>query len=172
MLIEHQKTFYSGSVTGQITTVGTAATYTGLCLTNPNFNTPITTGRVKLVVTRVGAAFLVVFPAASVVGLMTGFSATAVTQTTPITPQNQWNGAAGVGLLASAATLPGSPVLTTVLSAGLTGAITTIPDVTASWNFQDGELVIPPGGYIAIYTSTASGTAAGAFSFKWYEQVY
>ena len=163
MILSKQRTVFSGAVTGQVTTVGTAATYTGLCLSNPNGS------GVNLIVDRVGAAFAVAFPAAAVIGLMSGLSTTNVTHTTPVTPYNQFAGTAGLAKLDSAATLTGTPTLTHVLGAGLTGAITTTPSQPGGFVFEEGSLVIPPGGYVAIYTSTASGTAAGAFSFTWQE---
>jgi hypothetical protein len=162
----YQKAMFSGTITGQITTVGLATTYTGLCLTNP-VGSPV-----NLSVNKVGFAFIVAFAAASTIALMTGFNAsTAVTQTTPVTVRNQFftGGTSGSGLLASAATLPTAPTLNTILGAGLTGAITTATVVTPAVVDLEGGLEIPPGGYVAFYTSTASGAAGGAFSFQWEE---
>ena len=112
---------FTASVTGGTTTVGTATTYTGLALTNP-----VGSG-VKLAITHVGLGFLVAWPAAATVGIMTGKNASAVTQTTPVTPTgNRVNATAltNTGLAASAVTFPASPTLAIVLGAGLTGAIT------------------------------------------------
>lgn len=161
-----RSTVFSGSIVGQVTTVGLATTYTGLCLSNP-----INSGR-NLSILSVGYAFIVAFAAGAVVGLMTGFNgATNVTQTTPVTTRSQYFSGAGggVGLLASAATLPTAPTLNQVLAAGLTGAITTATVVPSGIVQLDGQIVLPPGAYCAIYTSTASGAAAGAFSFTWEE---
>lgn len=156
---------YGGSIVGQVTTVGAATTYTGLCLSNP-----VGSG-VNLVVDKVGVAFLVAFAAAAAVGVMTGYNSTTnVTHTTPAVVRNKkLGGAAGYGLLDSAATLPTAPVLDMVLATGLTGAITTTPSVAASLYEIDGGLVLPPGAYAAIYTSTVSGAASMSASFSWEE---
>lgn len=161
---------FGSSIVGQITTVGAATTYTGLCLSNN-----ITSG-VKLVLRQVGVAFLVAFAASSTVGIMTGFNVgTNVTHTTPAVIRSKLIGplvtTAGTGLVDSAATLPTAPVLDTVLFAGLTGAITTAPtDSGGFYDLHDG-IVLMPGAYAAIYTSTASGAASMSASFIWDEIV-
>lgn len=158
---------FGGSITGQVTTVGLATTYTGLCLSNPF------TSSVDLVINKVGYAFLVAFAAAASVGLMTGYNATTnVTHTTPVTVRGQrFTGvtSSGSGLLDSAATLPTAPTLNQIFGAGLTGAITTIPGIYSGVVDMEGALILPPGAYAALYTSTVSGAAAGAFSFSWEE---
>lgn len=158
---------YNGAIAGQVTTVGLATTYTGLCLSNP------ITSSVHLSLLSAGFNFIVAFAAGASVGLMTGYNSTTnVTHTTPVTPRNQkFVGAAGsgTGLLDSAATLPTAPTLNTVFGAGLTGAITTTPMGLAGYIFLDGLILLPPGAYVAIYTSTASGTAGGAFNLTWEE---
>jgi hypothetical protein len=71
---------FFASVVGQVTTVGLATTYTGLCLSNP-----LGSGKL-IVVDKLSYAFLVAFAAASAVGIMVGYSAsTDVTHTTPVT---------------------------------------------------------------------------------------
>lgn len=155
----------AGAITGQVTTVGTATTYTGLCLSNP-----VGSGR-NLSLLSVGYSFIVAFAAGSAVGLMTGYSAgTNVTHTAAVTPLNQLiGGPAGVGKLDNSATLPVTPAVNTILASGDTGAITTAPFVPNGLVPIDGAIVLPPGGFVAIYTSTASGAAGGAFSFTWEE---
>ena len=157
---------YHGAIVGQVTTVGTATTYTGLVLSNP-VNSPV-----NLVITKVGISFIVAFAAGSAVGLMTGYNiATNVTHTTPVTPRsNKFNGSGGGwGLLDSSATLPTTPTVNCILGAGLTGAITTTPYIETGLVDLEGSIILPPGAYCAVYTSTASGAAAGAFSFQWEE---
>jgi hypothetical protein len=157
---------FTASVTGGTTTVGTAATYTGLALTNP-----VGSG-VKLAITHVGLGFLVAWPAAATVGIMTGKNASAVTQTTPVTPTgNRVNATAltNKGLAASAVTFPASPTLAIVLGAGLTGAITSFTYSLGGFIPLDEILVLDPGSYAAIYTSTVSGTGALAASLTWEE---
>jgi len=160
----YRKNMYSGSIVGQVTTVGLATTYTGLCLANPPGSS------VNLVLNKVGVSFLVVFAAASAVGLMTGYSGVALTGVTAVTVRNQLfnGGGPGQGLLASAATLPIAPTVNTIFGAGLTGAITTAPDVFGLFDLE-GSLILPPGGYVAIYTSTVSGAASMAASMSWEE---
>lgn len=159
---------FGSSITGQITTVGVATTYTGLCLSNP------ITSNVKIVLKQVGLAFLVAFAAASTVGIMTGFNgSTNVTHTTPAVVRNKLVNAAvnttGTGLVDSASTLPTAPVLDTVLFAGLTGAITLAQaDPAGLYDLLDG-IVLMPGGYAAVYTSTVSGAASMSASFVWDE---
>lgn len=155
---------FSGSIVGQVTTVGTSTTYTGLCLSNPNGS------GVNLVINKVGVSFIVAFAAGAHIGLMTGFSSTDVTHTTPVTPRSQLfiGSGSGVGKLDSAATLPTTPTVNMILGSGLTGAITTIPQAYSNFDV-DGSIVLPPGAFCAIYTSTASGAASGAFSFTWQE---
>jgi hypothetical protein len=165
--VRRKASFHVANQAGQTTTVGLATTYTGLCLSNPN-------GSGKLVIVdRVGVSFLVAFTAASAVGLMVGFSTTNVTHTTPATPRSNYIdtnfGTAGVALADTAATLPVAPVVHTLLGSGLTGAITTVPQMQPIWIDVDGGIVLAPGGYVAIYTSTASGTNGMLGSFHWHE---
>lgn len=159
------KALFNGAITGQVTTVGLATTYTGLCLSNPIGST------VNLVINKAGFAFIVAFAAGATIGLMTGYnSGTNVTHTTPVTPRSQFFGvgASGTGLLDSAATLPTAPTLNTILGAGLTGAITTAVFIPSIVDLE-GSIILPAGAYCAFYTSTASGAAGGAFSFTWEE---
>lgn len=160
----YRKGMFSGSIVGQVTTVGLATTYTGLCLSNPNGS------GYNLVINKVGVGFLVAFTAAAAVGLMTGFSTTDVTHTAAVTPRGQFftGGGAGVGKLDSSATLPAAPTLNTIFGAGLTGAIT-VQTCEFSLFDLEGSIVLPPGAYAAIYTSTAAGTASMAASFSWEE---
>lgn len=164
----YRNNVFSGSIVGQTTTVGLATTYTGLCLSNP------ISSQVNLVVNKVGYAFIVAFGAGAAIGLLTGFNATTnVTHTAAVTVRSQkFTGATATnatGLLDSSATLPTAPTLNMILASGLTGAITTTPFVPAGLVDLEGSLILPPGAYCGIYTSTASGTNAGAFSFTWEE---
>lgn len=161
-----RRSVYSGSVVGQVTTVGLNTTYTGLCLSNPVGSS------VNLVINKVGYAFIVAFAAGAAIGLMTGYNATTnVTHSTPVTPRSQYftSAGGGIGLLDSSAILPTAPTLNTVFASGLTGAITTATTVGPSVIDLEGSIILPTGAYCAIYTSTASGAAAGAFSFQWEE---
>jgi hypothetical protein len=157
------RVFSGGNAAGVTTSVGAATTHTGLCLTNPSGS------GVNLVLNYVGVGELVAPAAAAIIGIATGFSATAVTQTTSIAPQSNFVGSVqGAGLLASAVTLPVAPTLRQVL-----GAMGTVAATSQSLNVPTvelkGILVIPPGGYACTFTSTASGASGMAFSFTWEE---
>jgi hypothetical protein len=157
--------FMGANQSGVTTSVALATTYVGLCLSNPIGSA------YNLSVQKAGFAFSVAFAAASVIGLMAGFHAsTDVVHTTPVTPNAGFLGSpAGVGKLDAAATLPIAPTLRTVLDAGLTGAITTAPKSGQGLIDLEGAVIIPPGGFLAFYTSTASGASGGMFSFQWEE---
>lgn len=160
------QTVFSGSIAGATTSVALTTTYVGLCLSNP-----VGSGK-NIILNKAGYAFTVAFAAGSVIGLMTGYnSSTNVTHTTPVTPRSQLfgTGATGVGLLDTSATLPTAPTLNTVFGAGLTGAITTTPFGLGGVVDLEGSIILPPGAYVAFYTSTASGAAGGNFSFSWEE---
>lgn len=157
---------YSGAVVGATTSIGLATAYTGLCLSNP-----LASG-VNVVVNKVGYSFVVAFLAGSVVGLATGYHvSTAVVQTTPVTPRSQFfnNSGNGKALLASAATLPVAPTVNQILASGLTGAITTAPFVPGGLVDMEGALILVPGAFLILYTSTASGAAGASASFSWEE---
>ena len=157
--------FSAANQTAVTTTVGLATTYVGLCLSNP-----VGSGS-NIVITDFGLSFLVAFPAAATIGVMVGYnSSTNVTHTTPITPKNQFFGvgSAGVGLVDSSATLPTAPILNTIFGTGLTGAITT-GIISVLDGPINGSIILPPGGYAAVYTSTASGASAFQGSVQWAE---
>ena len=156
---------FGGSVVGQVTSVGVALTYTGLCLSNPNGS------GVNIVINKVGFSFIVAFTAGAHIGLMAGYSTTDVTHTTAVTPRSKLfnNSTTAKGKLDNEATLPVTPTVNQILGSGLTGAITTVPHISNGCIDLDGSIILPPGGFCAIYTSTASGAASGAFSFTWDE---
>lgn len=161
-----RRAMFNASIAGQVTTVGTATTYTGLALSNPP------SSPVNLVLNKCGYSFTVAFPAAAVIGLMAGYSGTAVTHTSAVKVYGSvFTGQASGnwGLVDSSAALPATPVLNTILATGFTGAITTTPCVPQTLVDLEGSIILPPGGFVAFYTSTVSGTAAGNFSFSWEE---
>lgn len=158
--------FNAANQAGVVTTVGLALTYTGLILSNPVGSNTIISVR------KVGFSFAVAFAAAATVGLMTGYnSSTNVTHSVAGTPRSNYFGigAAGVGLVDTSAVMPTAPVVTHVLGTGLTGAITTSPLIPSTFFDISGSLLLLPGGYTAIYTSTASGAASMIASFEWEE---
>lgn len=148
------------------TTVGLALAYTGLCLSNPVGST------VNLSLLKVGFSFIVAFPAAASVALALGYnSGTNVTHTTPVTPRSNFFGvgASPVALADVSATLPTAPFYTHFLGTGLTGAITTIPHIAPTITDLEGSVILPPGAYAIIATSTVSGTSGFWGSFCWEE---
>jgi hypothetical protein len=144
-------------------TAAFATTYTGLVLYNPPGSS------VNGVLEKVGIGNTVVWPSASVIGLMVGSSSTALSGVTAITPKIKKLGTAfaPVCSLASAATLPVAPTLDTVLASIGTQATTAYNSIFGI-NDLGGDILIAPGGYVAIY-STVALTAAGVFSFQWEE---
>lgn len=156
---------YNGGIVGQVTTVGLATTYTGLCLSNP------VSSPVNLVITKVGYAFLVAFAAVASIGLATGYNiGTNVTHTAVVTPRNnKFNGSGGGwGLLDSSATLPTAPTINTILNAAST-ATAAVPPLVYGHHDLEGSIILPPGAYMILYTSTASGAASMSASFTWEE---
>jgi hypothetical protein len=162
---------YTGSTGAVTTTAGTATTYTGLVLTNP------ASSPVVINLEAASVAAVVAQTAVLALGFMGGYSATAVTQTTPITPSAcgiGYNASYGYGLLASAATLPVTPNILFLLGALETGATTVgmfqnglIPLRT---NNGDTMIQLLPGSFVAFYTSAASVASSLQFSFVWSEQ--
>ena len=161
----YKRSVFNAAITGQVTTVGLATTHTGLVLSNPVGST------VNLVLLKFGYGFTVVFAAVASVGLAIGYnSGTNVTHTTPVTPRSNFvgAGAAGVGLVDSSSTLPTAPTLHTILGAGLTGAVT-VQTYSGALIDLEGSIILPPGAYVATYTSAVCGAAGGHFSFSWEE---
>jgi len=161
----YRRVVYHAAIAAQVTSVGLTAAHTGLVLSNPVGST------VNLVVLKVGMGFTVVFAAVSALGLGIGYNAgTNVTHTTPITVRSSFVGvgATGTGLADSSSTMPTAPTLHTILGAGLTGAVTTVP-VVFSYYDLDGSIVLPPGAYMCTYTSTVCAASSGHFSVSWEE---
>lgn len=158
--------FSAANQSATTTSAGLATTHTGLVLSNPVGST------VNLVLDKVGFHFGVAFPAAASIGLMCGYnSSTNVTHTTPVTPRSNYFGigSAGVGLVDAASTLPTAPIVTHIFTSGLTGAITTAIIGTVQVYDLEGSIILPPGAYAAIYTSTASGTSSFQGAMQWME---
>ena len=153
---------------GTATTVGLATTYTGLVLSNPAGSA------VNLALGLVGVAPVGAPTALSTIGLMAGWTtAGLVTHTTPlISHNNLWNSTAGtngVGLIDAAATLPVAPLLVQAFgSYPITGATAQVvtPPITGVWFDMNGSLVLTPGAFVAVYTSTVITVIA---SFTWAE---
>ena len=149
--------------TGITTSAGLTTTYTGIALTNP------TTSTVNCVINKVGYGFNAAPTAVMVVSLAYNTSTTAVTQTTAITPRNCFlGGAAPQGLVASSATFPTAPINSHILGVIGTNAITAINQSTDVIDYE-GSIVMPPGSYVCLVTSTASAATSFWGSFQWEE---
>jgi hypothetical protein len=151
---------------GTTTTVGLATTYTGLVVSNPAGS-----GK-NLVMLQAGIGVVGAPAALSTLGILAGFAAGGVTvHTTPLTPFSTLlsSGASGVGKVDSAATLVGSPFIFLPLGVtpitGATAQVVNPPVVLNVYDFK-GSLVVPPGGYVAVYTSTVLSIIGG---FTWAE---
>ena len=77
-------------------------------------------------------------------------------------------GAQGYGVAYASATLTATPVVNTIMGTGYTGAITTTPQVPLFYDLE-GSIIVPPGGFVCSYTSSASGASAFFGSFSWEE---
>jgi hypothetical protein len=149
--------------TGITTSVGLTTTYTGIALTNPTNST------VNCVINKVGYGFNAAPAAVMVVSLAYNTSTTAVTQTTAITPRNCFlGGAAPQGLVASSATFPTAPINSHILGVIGTNAITAINESTDVVDLE-GSIVMPPGSYVCLVTTTASAATSFWGSFQWEE---
>lgn len=148
--------FTAVSTAALTTSAGLSTTFTGLMLLNPNNSTS------NFVINKVGMSFGVAFAAASAIGLQTGNQSTALlsgltTTSTSIT-SNYVSKVGSQGLTYSAATTTG-PALAQIFGTGLTGAITTVPAYNGIMVDLEGSIILPPGAWIATYTSTASGAS-------------
>jgi len=161
----YRRNMFNASIqgTGITTTVDLNATYQGLALTNP------TTSTVNLVLTKVGYAFTAAPAATMHISLAFNTSTTAVTQTTAVTPRNNFlGGAAPQGLAGSSVTFPTAPLRSHVLGVvgtNAAGAFSNTPTIID----LEGSIIMPPGSYICIVTSTASAATSFFGSFQWEE---
>jgi hypothetical protein len=160
--------FTAALTSGTTTSAALSTTFTGFLLLNPNNSS------VNFVINKIGMSFLVAFTAAAAIGIQTGNQNTAAlsgltTTNTQIRSNFVGQPATSVGLTYSAATTT-APALQMLFGAGLTGAITTTPQIPGFAVDIEGSLIIPPGAWIGTYTSTASG-ASGTLATITYEEV-
>lgn len=155
--------FFAATQSGQTSSAGLVTGYVGLALTNP------TTSTVNCVLNKVGYAANAAPAATIVVGLAFNTNTTAVTQTTAVTTRNCFlGGAASQGLVSTAVTFPTAPIISHILGEIDTGAVTTVRHQTTIVDLE-GSIVMPPGSYICLYTSTASAATSLFASFQWEE---
>jgi len=155
--------FCGGNTAAQATSTS-SATATGLILTNP-----LGSGKYLAILdieVGVGAAVAAAFE----VGLFANINtlAAAVTQTTPITPRNALLGSSltGVGLLASAATLPAAPThIRTLLASGWVTATAQSMEVVK--DEVAGAIILLPNTAVSI--QSVLGTQSIIASMTWEE---
>ena len=140
------------------TTAGLATTFTGLAVANP-------AGSGVNLVMRGFRCAQVAAGVAGAVGLMTGSGAAAGAL---VTRNAKVGGAASPATTASAGATIATPVLERVLGS-LGSVATTGYGLQAGLVFDlQGAIIVPPGFYIASYT-TAATTSALIFSLVWIE---
>lgn len=152
--------FGASNQAAQAVSVALATTYTGLCLSNP-----LGSGK-NLVLLSAGYALSVAPVAIASIHLIGGSSpSTNVAHTAAVTPINMLlgNTSSPVAKVDSQATIP-TPVYIAALMGGFTaGALPASPNALFDLG---GQLVIGPGGFIAIGALTA---VTGFGSFVWEE---
>jgi len=145
-----------------------ATTYIGLYLGNPVGST------INCVLLKVAYGFIIAQPAAgTIIGLMGGYSAsTNITVGGAITPRSNMIGIgptpqciAGAG----SATLPIAPTLFQVFGSVLTGAITVSNTNPLCVVDMEGSIILPPGGFVALYSTVATAASSLVASFTWEE---
>ena len=164
----YRKQLFRGSnVSGTpvATTAALATTYTGLVLANPPGSA------VNLVLNKLGIAQVVAQTGVLAFGLMTGFNAsTALSATTAGSQGSQFvGGSAGVGQVYTAATLPTAPSIAEILGMFGTAALTAPTFINELFDLE-GSIILPPGGYAALYTSAASVASSFYASMQWEEK--
>jgi hypothetical protein len=145
--------------TAVTTTAGTAATFTGLAVGNPagsGFNLAIN----KITITQAAA-----LTASTNIGVMYGPG--AITASLTVNANRFVGGRASVTNATAGQTIT-APTLWQLLAGSGSGAMT-VPGIFPSVTVDlEGSLIIPPGDFIASYTSAVS-TAALLFFFAWEE---
>lgn len=147
--------------TAVTTTAAGAATFTGLCVGNP-----VGSG-VNMVLNRLTVSQVAALTAATTIGLMYGPSTAAITASlTSI--YNRLPGGADSAMVATAGQTITAPTAFRVFAGSGSGAIT-VPLIIPALDIDlDGELIIPPGYFVASYTSAVTTTAL-LFGFEWEE---
>lgn len=164
--VRNGSVFAVANQSGVTSQAGLSATTPVLTLANP-----VGSG-VNCVLWYASATFSVAFAAAAAVftAVGTNLAAAAVTGTLTTAHRNLLLGGgqpAVTPLLA--ATLPAAPVAIDILGMGLTGAITTIPQLQCLERWYNGAIILQPGANLSIQTSTASGASGMFCSYIWEE---
>lgn len=155
--------FCGANPSGVTTSAALATTYVGLCLSNP------AASGVNLAVKRASGLVIVAPAAFLAMGLITGFVAGGITVHTTALDANIVNSFVGNTTVArahldSACTLVGTPLWTRWLAVNAA----TAGQVQFTQDIQD-DLIIPPGGYLAIGTNAAGPASGFLGSLEWEE---
>lgn len=170
---KYQEAVLTGNVYSVANQVG-ITTQAGLSATTPclTLYNPAGSG-VNGVLIFAGCVNTVAFAAAAVIwlGVNTNVAAAAVTGTLTTAHRNNFLGSASGNKLQAllAATLPAAPVAVATLGVGLTGAITTIPQIATLGRHFEGGFILKPGTAISFQTSTASGATGFFGEYIWFE---
>ena len=155
------ETYMASTQAGVATSTALSTTQTGFTLTNP-----LGSGKTLEVLQIRGA--LTTAPAAIATVVLTAgtLSATAVTQTTPLTVRNANFSVAktGVGLAASAVTLPAAPVVIRGLGGPVATGSVSQPQILDT---PDGCISVSPGTSLSINSLTTA--ISGVWSMTWRE---
>ena len=146
----------------------------GLSATTPVLTLPNPAGSgVRGKLWYAAATFTVAFATAGAVWLAVGTNpvAAAVTGTLTTAHRNLKLGGQAPGIVPMlAATLPAAPVGISLLGAGLTGAITTIPVIQVLERWFNGAVLIEPGTNVSLQTGVASGASGMFCEYIWEEE--
>lgn len=155
--------YHASNVGAQAVSVALATTYTGLCLSNRLGNTK------NLVLLSVGYALTVAPAAIASLHLIAGYSATTnVTHTTPLASPGIQSGLLGTGPASSANVDSAATIVSPGYLMSLLGGFTAaaLPAGPAQPLDVKGQIIIPPGGWVAIGALTA---VTGIGSMSWME---
>lgn len=152
---QYQEAAYRGSVftaaAAVTTSVTTTTTFTGLAVCNPNKSA------VNLAIISAGAGLTSAAAAVNTLGLMGGWSATDQPQTTPgvitrlLIDQNFKN--PGTATCVLGCTLNVTPLL---LMDWASWSTTTTTGSSTTFANINGQIVVAPGGFVALYTTSAA----------------
>lgn len=158
---EAAEIYYASTQAGVATSTGLSTTQTGFTLTNP-----LGSGKCLEVLQIRGALTTAPAAIATVVAAVGTLSATAVTQTTPLTVRNVNHGVTktGAGLAASAVTLPAAPVVVRGLGGPVATGSVSQPQIVDD---VDGAIVLAPGTSLNINSLTTA--ISGVWSITWRE---
>lgn len=152
--------FGASNQAAQAVSVALATTYTGLILSNPPQS-----GK-NLVLLSAGYALSVAPAGIASIHLIGGWQSTEITHTTPVSPRSMLlgnpNATAATAKTDSAATIPAPVYLMSLMGGFTAGALPASPNALFD---IDGQLVITPGGFVAIGALTAV-TGFGAFVWE------